>query len=127
MKNINVKAQDLAKFLVHLRWKELVDGSDTTLIYILQEYLNCDFDVASKAVNCALGENPIPEDILEEYKKQWEISKSKKLNKKQKEVLKKYKALYQHKFKAGEDNLCDYFWVFGHCFRVEENGDVTEI
>ena len=63
-------------------------------------------------------------------KKQKEVLakiKKKTLNKKQKEVLAKYKALYSYTFRAGEGNICDQFWIFGRCFRVEKNGNVIDI
>ena len=48
-------AEELAKFIVFLRKRSELNPSDTRLIYMISDFLKVEFDVASKAVNDALG------------------------------------------------------------------------
>ena len=52
---VNQKAVEMARFGKYLRLKQSLRVSDTEMVYAISEFLNINFDEASKAVNVALG------------------------------------------------------------------------
>jgi len=50
-----------------------------------------------------------------------------KLNKKQKDTLKNLQKKFGKRNVSWDDDLPEFVWVFGHPFKIEEDGELTDL